>query len=217
MKKDEELRQFVIDELEFEPSVDASRIGIAVGDGIVTLSGHVPTYDQKCAAERAALRVKGIRGIAQEIRVMYPGTPQTADDQIAKRALDIIAWNVAIPQGAVQVKVQDGWVTLTGAVQWQFQRDAATGSVRRLSGVLGVNNLIEITPHVHASDVKATIQAALRRNADVDAAAIRVDVDGNNKITLNGSVKSWAERSAAERAAWSIAGVKSVDDRLSVG
>jgi osmotically-inducible protein OsmY len=148
---------------------------------------------------------------------MYPGMPQTADDQIAKRALDIIAWNVAIPQGAVQVKVQDGWVTLTGFVQWQFQRDAATSSVRRLSGVLGVNNLIEITPHVHAADVKATIQEALRRNADVDSAAIRVDVDGNNKITLNGSVKSWAERSAAERAAWSIAGVKSVDDRLSVG
>ncbi|MGN6578570.1 MAG: BON domain-containing protein [Bordetella sp.] len=217
MKRDEELRQLVIDELEFEPSVDASRIGIAVGDGIVTLSGHVPTYDQKCAAERAALRVKGIRGIAQEIHVMYPGTPQTADDQIAKRALDIIAWNVAIPQGAVQVKVQDGWVTLTGSVPWQFQRDAAMSSVRRLSGVRGVNNQIDITPHVHAADVKATIQAALHRNADVDAAAIRVDVDGNNKITLNGNVKSWAGRAAAERAAWSIAGVKSVDDRLSVG
>lgn len=217
MKKDEELRQFVIDELEFEPSVDASRIGVAVGDGIVTLSGHVPTYDQKCAAERAALRVKGIRGIAQEIRVMYPGTPQTADDQIAKRALDIIAWNVAIPQDSVQVKVQDGWVTLTGSVPWQFQRDAAASSVRRLSGVLGVNNLIAITPHVHASDVKATIQAALRRSADVDAAAIHVDVDGSNKITLTGKVKSWAERGAAERAAWSIAGVKSVDDRMSIG
>ncbi|WP_019936499.1 BON domain-containing protein [Bordetella sp. FB-8] len=217
MKKDQELRQFVIDELEFEPSVDASRIGVAVGDGIVTLSGHVSTYDQKCTAERAALRVKGIRGIAQEIHVTYPGLPQTDDDQIAKRALDIIAWNVAIPQETIQVKVQEGWVTLTGSVPWQFQRDAATSSVRRLSGVLGVNNLITIAPHVHASDVKATIQAALHRNADVDAAAIRVDVDGSNKITLTGKVKSWAERTAAERAAWSIAGVDSVEDRLSIG
>jgi osmotically-inducible protein OsmY len=134
---DSSLRQDIIDELDFEPSIDAADIGVAVEDGVATLTGHVPTYAQKITVEDVVRRVKGVKGIAQEIEVRPFGTNRTADDEIAKRALSTINWNTAIPDDAVQVKVQEGWVTLTGKVEWQYQKTAAADAVRDLAGVVG--------------------------------------------------------------------------------
>ena len=212
---DKVLRQLIIDELDFEPRVDAASVGVAVDGGIVTLTGHVPSYMQKVMAERAVQRVKGVRGIAEEIEVRYPGDKKTADDQIAKRALDIISWDAQVPDGAVKVNVERGWVTLTGKVDWYFQKEAATAAVRRLTGVVGVINSVEVKSHPYSQDVKSKIQAALKRNAELEADAIRVSVLGD-KVTLEGNVKAWSERKLVEQAAWSVPGVKTVDDRLSV-
>ena len=212
---DSTLRQDIIDELDFEPSIDAASIGVAVEDGVVTLTGHVSTYAQKATAEDAVRRVKGVRGIAEEIEVRPFGTNKTADDEIAKRALQTITWNTVIPDGAIQVRVQDGWVTLTGKVDWQYQKTAATQTIGGLAGVLGVYNKIEVKPHASVSDVKRRIEDALKRNAEVEAKAIRVNVV-NGKVTLEGRVNNWAERSATERAAWSAPGVQSVDDRITI-
>jgi osmotically-inducible protein OsmY len=212
---DRYLRQLVLDELDFEPSVDAVNIGVAVDKGVVTLSGHVASYAEKMAAEQAAQRVRGVRGIAEEIEVRYPHHKKTADDEIAQRALSIIGWDARIPSGSVQVVVQRGWVTLSGAVEWFYQKRAAEAAVRKLSGVVGVSNRIEVTPRVQACDVKIKIVAALERNADIEANAIKVAVEGG-RVKLEGKVKAWYERNLAERAAWSVPGVRDVEDRLTL-
>lgn len=209
------LRQDVIDELAFEPSIDAAAIGVAVENGVVTLTGHVGSYAEKIAAERTARRVKGVRAIAQEIEVRYCGDKQTADDQIAERAVKILAWHAEVPREAVSIKVEKGWVTLSGTVKWQYQRYAAEAAVRKLSGVTGISNLIEVAPQVHADNVRDKILNALKRNAELEAGAIRVVV-ADDKVTLEGTVKTWSERSVAERAAWSAPGVKAVVDHLVV-
>ena len=214
--KDTELRKHITDELEFEPSIDAANVGVAVKDGIVTLSGHVGSYVEKIIAERSVQRIKGVRGIAQEIEVRFPDEKKTADDQIAKRVLDILAWDATVPNGSIQVKVQKGWVTLSGKVDWQFQRISAANAIRKLSGVIGVTNNIEVQPKVHATDIKNSIETALKRSAEVETNGIRIQVDGT-KVVLDGKVHSWFERGAAERAAWSVPGVSSVRDNLVVG
>jgi osmotically-inducible protein OsmY len=213
---DKQLRQNIIDELEFEPSVDAQDIGVAVSDGVVTLSGHVSSYAEKIAAQHAVQRVKGVQAIAQEIEVRYPGEKKTADDEIAKRALNILKWDAVIPGDAVKVTVQKGWVLLTGEVDWQFQKKAAEDAIRKLSGVTGVRNFITIKPRVSAFDIKQKIENALARNAHVEARAIRVNVSDGNKVRLEGSVDSWDDRYIVENAAWSVPGVQSVDDRLAI-
>jgi len=209
------LRQNILDELEFEPSIDAAHIGVAVEDGIVTLTGHVSSYWEKTTAENVVKRVKGVKGIAEEIEVRLVGQKGTADDEIAKRAVNAITWNVSIPRDKVQVKVQDGWITLTGKLEWQYQKNAAAEAVRGLGGVVGVANQIEITPRVSVSDIKKRIEDALKRDAETEAQAIRVNVL-NGKVTLEGKVRAWSERQAAERAAWSSPGVKTVEDRISI-
>lgn len=209
------LRQNIIDELDFEPSIDAANIGVAVDNGVVTLTGHVSTFAQKAAAENAVLSVKGVKGVAQEIEVRPFGANVTADDEIAKRALHTISWNTVVPDGAVQVKVQDGWITLTGKVDWQYQRAAAFAAIRYLDGVLGVYNNIEVKPHASVPDVKKRIEDALKRNAEVEAKGIEVTVSGG-KVTLDGKVHTWAERSATVRAAWAAPGVHMVDDRIMI-
>ncbi len=211
-----DLRQRIMDELEFEPSVNATHIGVAVEDGIVTLAGHVTSYAEKLAAEHAVQRIKHVRGIAQEIQVRYPSAKKTEDDQIATRALAIIAWDTTVPDDGLQVRVQKGWVTLTGKVDWYFQKAAAEDAVRKLSGVVGVTNLIEVTPQVHVADVKIRIESALKCIAELEASNIRVNVSGG-KVTLEGKVKAWHERSVAERAAWAVPGVSVVEDHLAVG
>jgi osmotically-inducible protein OsmY len=211
---DKQLRKNLLDELEFEPSLDAANIGVTANDGVVTLTGHVSSYAEKTAAEGAARRVKGVRAVADEIEVRYPSDKKTSDDEIAKRALSILKWYAAIPQDAVQVTVQKGWVTLTGELAWQYQRKAAEDAVRKLSGVLGVANSISVKPTVYVSDIKKTIEDALTRHAQLEGQAIRVSVRDRNKVLLEGKVDSWDDREAVENAAWSVAGVQSVDDRL---
>jgi osmotically-inducible protein OsmY len=166
--QDTTLRQNILDELEFEPSIDAANIGVAVDDGIATLTGHVATYWEKTVAEDAVKRVKGVKGIAEEIEVRLAGTSVTADDQIAKRAIDALNWNVSIPRDKILVKVQKGWITLTGKLEWQYQKKAATEAVRWLVGVTGVSNLIEIMPRASVSDVKKRIEDALKRDAELE-------------------------------------------------
>ena len=164
---DKTLRQFIIDELDFEPSIDAANIGVAVEKGVVTLTGHVANYVEKLAAERAVKRVKGVKAIAQEIEVRFSNQPKRSDDEIAQRALDILTWSVQVPADSIQVKVEKGWITLTGAVEWQYQKQAAESAVRHLSGILGVSNMIGIEPHVAAADVHRKIMDSLKRNAEV--------------------------------------------------
>ncbi len=212
---DRSLQQAVLDELEWDPSINAAHIGVVADDGIVTLTGHVESYAEKIAAERAAKRVIGVRGLAQEIEVRYPFAKKMADDQIARRAIDVLKWNMAIPSDRIKVKIQDGWVTLEGTVDWWYQRSGAENAVKRLSGVTGISNLIGVKPSVRATDVKQRIEKALKRNADVEADSIHVTVvDG--KVTLNGKVKAWYERDLAERTAWSAPGVTNVVDNIGI-
>jgi osmotically-inducible protein OsmY len=213
---DKVLRQTIVDELDFEPSVDSANIGVAVDNGVVTLTGHVASYAEKIAAERAVERVKGVQAIAENIEVRYPGHKQTADDEIAERALSILGWNVQVPKDSVKVKAEKGRVTLTGNVEWRFQRMAAESAVRKLSGIVGVTNLIEVRPKVAPLDVKQKILDALKRNAELEADAIRVNVI-EGKVVLEGNVRAWYERGIVERAAWSAPGVKTVQDDLAIG
>jgi len=207
------LRQDILDELEFEPSIDAADIGVVVEDGIVTLTGHVTTYAEMKTVEEAVRRVKGVRGIARDIEVRTPGSHRSADDQIARRALDMIAWNTAIPEDAVQVDVQNGWITLLGNVAWQYQKMAAEDAIKGLMGVYGIANEIKVTGQASAADVKKLIESALKRSAEVEAKAISVKVQ-NGTVILAGPVKAWSERNAAVRAAWSAPGVNRVEDHL---
>jgi len=213
---DKQLRQNVLDELEFEPSIDAAHIGVAVDDGVVTLSGHVSSYFEKLAAEQAVRKIKGVRAIAQEIEVRYPSDKKTADDEIAKRALSVIEWHAMIPQGAVKVTVQKGLVILAGEVNWQYQKKTAEDAVRKLSGITGVINNISLKPTASVSDVKKKIEGALARHAHIEADAIRVNVRDGSKVMIEGKVESWEQREAVEDAVWSVAGVQSVDDRLTI-
>ena len=214
---DKQLRQDVLDELDFEPSVDDTHIGVMAVNGVVTLTGHVPTFWQKTAAERAVWRVKGVKAIAQEIEVRFANGKKDADDQIAERAVQILAWDTAVPKNAVRVKVQHGWLTMEGEVGWQYQRQAAETGLRKLTGVIGVSNNITIKSTVQAPDVRRRIEDALKRHAKVEAQQISVDVGGNGAITLSGKVDNWDERRAVERAAWSAPGVRSVEDHITIG
>jgi osmotically-inducible protein OsmY len=213
---DSSLRQNILDELEFEPSIDANDIGVAVEDGIVTLSGHVQNYSQKQAAERIVARVKGVRGIAEELEVRYPGGSGVADDEIARRVLDTLKWSTRVPDGKVQVTVQKGWVTLTGSLDWNYQKVGAANAIEDLKGVTGVTNKITIKPQVTSVDVRRRIEEALKRSAEVEAGDIKIDVAAD-KVTLKGRVKTWSERWLVEDTAWATPGVTHVSDELIVG
>ena len=210
------LREDILDELCFEPSLDAANIGVTVERGVVTLSGHVGSYAEKIAAEKAVQRVRGVRAVAEEIEVRYPNDKKLADDEIAQRALAIIGWDATVPDERIKVKVEKGWVTLSGEVQWQYQRSAAKQAVRKLSGVRGVTNLIGVRAPLDVGDIRSHIEGALKRGAEVEAHAIRVGVEGG-KVTLEGRVNTWHERNVVERAAWAVPGVSAVEDRLSIG
>lgn len=210
---DMELRQNVLAELDYEPSVNATHIGVIVDGGVVTLTGRVASYAEKLAAEAATRRVRGVRAIAQEIEVRDQAEKQTADDEIAKRALDILDWDATLPDGAVQLRVQHGWITLTGDVDWQYQRKAAEEDVRKLTGVKGVINQIALKPSIDVPDVKHRIESALRRRADVEEQALRITAQ-DGRVILEGTVRNLDERQAVASAAWSAPGVKAVEDRL---
>lgn len=215
MSEELELQHRVIDELAFDPAVNAAHIGVSVRGSVVTLTGHVETFAEKFAAERAARGVKGVTAVAQEIEVHLPDDKKTSDDEIAQRAVKLLEWDVSIPLNAVEVKVEHGIVTLTGTVDWAFQRAEAEYDVRKLSGVKGVVNAITVRPKVRAADVREKLTSALERKADIEAGRITVEVT-EGKVVLGGEVDSWTEREAAERAAWSVPGVTAVEDRITL-
>lgn len=215
MNNDQALKTLIEDELGWQPHLDAADIGVAVDSGIVSLTGHVPSYAQKIAVDQTVRRIKNVRGIAENIEVRPFPVFSEADDQLAKRAANLIDWDVNLPKGAVKVQVSKGDLSLTGEVDWQYQRYAAERCVRNLRGVKGVTNQITIKPHVQPQDVKRRIENALKRQADLDAEGVHVTVEGA-KVRLEGKVGAWRDRDAIERAAWAAPGVCAVDDRVTV-
>jgi len=189
---------------------------VTANNGVVTLTGYVGSYMEKWAAERAAGRVSGVKGVAEELEIRYPFREKHGDDDIAKRALQVLSWDINVPKDKVKIMVEKGWVTLSGDLDWYYQRNAAEADVRMLHGVTGVSDNIKIKPSVHASDVSAKITAALKRNAQIEADNITVRADGG-KVTLTGKIETWHDRDLAERTAWSAPGVTQVDDRLTIG
>ena len=215
MKTDATIQKDVIDELKWCPSVAHEHIGVAVKDGVVTLSGYVPSYIEKSTSEKAAQRVAGVKAIVEKIEVRYPGSYYRGDEDIATMILNAFKWNVQIPEDRIRVKVSKGWVTLSGEVEWEYQKIAAEDAVKPLAGVLGVTNFVDIKPKVQALDVKAKIEEALKRSAEREVNQIHIAVEGS-KVTLSGKVRSLSELMDARGAAWSAPGVKDVQDHLIV-
>ena len=216
MKTDKQVQQDVIAELSWEPSVNAAQIGVEVKDGIVTLAGHVSSYAEKWNAERAAQRVSGVKALAIEIDVQLAGLSKRNDADIARSAESALQWTTSFPQDRVKVMVEKGWITLSGDVDWEYQRRAAVAGVRHLMGVMGVSDNIAIKPTVSLSAVKSDIEAALKRRATADAHKISVDILGPD-VTLSGRVHNWSERDLARDSAWSTPGVRMVVDNMTIG
>ncbi len=214
MESDAIVRQLVAEELDSDPSVTAANIGVAVHNGVVTLSGHVPSYSEQFSAVRAAQRVRGVKAIAQELSVRLPQGKKRHDDEIAERAVSILNWTLN-GVGDVHVTVDEGWITLSGKVDWAYEKHSAEQAVRRLGGVTGVSNTIEVRPLVDAANVRDGIVRAFERNAHAAGSKIKVSVEGTT-VVLSGQARSWAERRVAEQAAWSVAGVTAVRDTISV-
>jgi osmotically-inducible protein OsmY len=212
---DRELQEHVQHALDWEPSIDAAAIGVSVDDGVVALRGDVKTHSEKAAAERVALRVFGVRAVANDLTVRIAAGQQHTDVDIAHAVASALRWNTRVPDEKVTVAVSNGWVTLRGEVPWEYQRIAAADAVRDLAGVRGVTNGIGVEPPVQAGDVKTKIEAALKRSAEIDARRLTVAV-ADGTVILSGNVHSWFEREAARRAAWSAPGVKAVEDRIAV-
>jgi len=215
MKSDSALQQDVMAELAWDPSIHHTDIGVAVSHGVVTLSGLVRSYVEKMEAERVVRRVAGTRAIAEALKVRYPSDAKTADSEIARRILDLFAWSVSVPEGQIEVKVEHGWVTLTGTVDWFYQKEAACRAAGKISGVTGISNLIALREVPVAGDVKERIVAAIKRAANGDAQSVTVVTHGG-KVTLGGRVRGWNERQIAERAAWAAPGVTSIEDNIIV-
>ncbi len=205
----------VEDELKSDPDIDATDIGVALKDGVVTLTGFVRSYGQRRAAEEDAKRVAGVIGVANDIEVRLPIIHYRPDPEIARNAVQAIQYELPFSWEKIKVLVEDRWVTLEGAVEWYYQRQRAEESVRRVRGVRGVSNNIQVRPQVPPMDIKREIEAAFRRSAEIDANRITVEANGS-EVVLRGSVRSWAERREAEQAAWRAPGVAKVDNRIRV-
>jgi osmotically-inducible protein OsmY len=215
MKSDREIEQDVRDELQWDPDLDASDIAMSAKNGVVTLAGFVKSYTDKYEAEAAAKRVAGVVGVANDLEVRLPSVDERPDPDIARDAVAAIKSQLPISSEHIKVVVKNGWVTLEGQVEWQYQRSTAENAVRRIKGVKGVSNLIQLKPRAEPSEIKRKIEEAFRRNAEVDANRITVEAHGG-EVILKGTVRSWIEREEAERAAWSAPGVTKVEDRIIV-
>ncbi|WP_028079586.1 BON domain-containing protein [Solimonas soli] len=215
MRTDMQIRKDVLDELEWDPAIDAAGVGVEVRNGVVTLSGHLRSYPEKLAAERAAQRVSGVKAVAVEADVRISDGKARSDSDLALAASDALRWNALVPEDSVKVLVEDGRLTLSGQVPWAYQRSAAESAVRDLLGVVSVNNQVTVRPKASAGNVKGKIEAALHRAARLDAQAITISVD-SGRVTLDGTVHSLAERRLVEEAAWSATGVSAVVDRLQI-
>jgi osmotically-inducible protein OsmY len=211
IRRDEQIQQDVLAELKWDARVQPNEVGVSVKDGIVTLTGWVDSFLKKWSAEEAALRVRGVKAVANDIEVRL--STQQTDADIAAAALHALEWDAGVPLDKIQVMVSKGWVTLKGEVEWQYQREDAERVVRRLSGVKGVSNLIVVKPRVSPTELKKKIEDALVRSAQLDALKITVEVQGSKAI-LKGTVRSWAEKQEAERAAWSAPGITAVENRI---
>lgn len=215
MKTDAELKRDVMSELEWDPSIDATHVGVAVRDGVVTLTGHLETFAEKYAIEKAVQRVAGVRAIAVEVDVKLESGHQRSDSEIAAAAELALKWDVRVPEDRIQVRVEKGWITLKGEVDWNYQRSNAEKAVRGLTGVVGISNAITLKAVTSPANVANRIRGALTRHAEREARHIAVDVKGS-VVVLRGKVDSWAERSAAFGAAWSAPGVTSVVNEITV-
>ncbi|MGZ3711883.1 MAG: BON domain-containing protein [Bdellovibrionota bacterium] len=215
MKTDSKIQTDVLKELTWDPAVNQTHIGISVAKGIVTLTGSVSTYAEKLAAEKAAQRVEGVRGIAEKIKVKLPDFFQRTDEDIAAAAAEALRWHVQVPEEKIKVVVQKGGVELTGTVEWEFQKAAAEEAVKNLMGVTWVLNNIEIRSNINPANVKKQIELALKRTAEREAKRIKVEVKGG-KVILSGKVRSFAELRSARGAAWSAPGVTQVESNLSL-
>ena len=212
---DKDLKQHVQNALDWEPSLDATDIGVSVDEGVVTLRGNIGSYAEKVTAERVALRVYGVKGLANDLAVHLPSGFERTDTEIAQTAVTALRWNTMVPHDRVTVTVTNGWLALNGTLDWQYQKEAAARGVRDLTGVRGVTNNILVKSLVKTVDVREKIEAAFKRSAEIDARRVNVTAT-DGKVILSGNVHSWAERQEAERAAWAAPGVTQVEDRLAV-
>jgi osmotically-inducible protein OsmY len=215
MKTDARIREDVLDQLAWESDVDDRQIGVAVENGVVTLSGVINSYTSKMAAERAAKKVNGVKAVAEDIEVKYGDAFKKTDKEIAKAAVNALEWNISVPDDKIMVKVEDGWVYLTGEVKWDYQRNAARKAVENLLGVRYVSNNISLKQKIEAKDIKNKIKKAFERAADVDAKKVSVEVDGHT-VTLRGSVRSLAEKEEARKTAYASPGVYNVINKINV-
>ena len=215
-KSDNELQRDVQDELRWDPTVGVNEIGVIARDGVVTLTGQVSSYAKHWSAIKAAERVAGVTAVADEMNVHLPSDFKRSDTDVAHAVANALRWDMQVPDDKIKARIDDGWVSLDGEVEWGYQRSAAERSIRYLTGVRGVSNNITIKRSVWAPEVKSRIESALKRNAELDASHINV-IAADGKVTLRGKVHSWAAREDAERAAWSAPGVAAVKDELVVG
>ena len=215
MKTDAEIQKHVMEELKWEPAIQSSEVGVAVKNGVVTLSGTVDTYQEKKMAEKAALKVAGVKGIAEDIEIRLSYHDQKTDAELAQAVVNALKWNALVPDDKIKIKVENAWVTAQGMVEWAYEQNAVRDAIASIVGIKGISNLVKVTPKLDPADVKKKISAAFERNAIIDANSIHIENIGS-KVVLTGKVSSYSEKREAEHVAWNAPGVSSVENNIEV-